>query len=382
MGKTGIETCYVMKDGKLLRCGYTTGSCAAGAAKAAVELLLTGTAPETVSVRIPKGIELCLDIEEPQSGEGWASCAVRKYAGDDPDVTDGILIRARAQARNEKGIVVSAGDGVGRITKPGLKQPVGSAAINPVPMEMIKAAAADALKACGGNTGIGIEISVPEGKRIAARTFNPRLGIEGGISILGTSGIVEPMSDEAMIESIRLEIRQKRAAGGEWLVLTPGNIGADFLAKQYGLQETDCVKCSNFIGRALDAALEAGFTKVLLAGHAGKLIKTAGGIMNTHSREADARAEIMASAAIRAGADTDTARTVLGCVTTEEMFGILDAAGLREKTAAVIGRQIDFYLSARTREQLTVGTILFSDRYGVLYRSDAVAVWEREGGKA
>ena len=291
MPKSGIEAYYTLKDGKKLQFGYTTGTCAAAAAKAATLLLLTGRVPETVHILTPKGIALDLEVLEPRRAEGAASCAIQKYSGDDPDVTNGILVFAKVRARPEPGILIDGGVGVGRVTKPGLKQAIGEAAINPVPREMIRLAAEEALDECGQVTGLSIIISVPEGVEIAQKTFNPRLGIEGGISILGTSGIVEPMSEDALVESIELEIRQKHALGRKRLFITPGNYGADFAKAVCSMDETELVKCSNYIGRTLDIAAAEGFREVLLIGHVGKLVKLSGGIMNTHSREGDGRAE-------------------------------------------------------------------------------------------
>ncbi|MBR6322245.1 MAG: cobalamin biosynthesis protein CbiD [Lachnospiraceae bacterium] len=370
-----MEGYYILKDGKKLRFGYTTGTCAAAAAKAAVKMLLTGRAPETVHIMTPKGIALDLAVLEPELSDGAASCAIRKYSGDDPDVTNGILVYAEARLSTEQGIKVDGGLGVGRVTKPGLKEPVGEAAINPVPREMIRQAAEEALDECGEMTGLSIVISVPEGVEIAKKTFNPRLGIVGGISILGTSGIVEPMSEEAMVESIELEIRQKHALGEERLIISPGNYGADFAKAVCELDETRLVKCSNYIGRTLDMAITEGYKEVLLIGQIGKLVKLSGGIMNTHSREGDGRAELMAAWALRAGADADLARAVLDCVTTEEMLRILHDAGLMERAMAVMGERIAFYLEHRVKGQITVGCVVFHENYGMLCSTGPALEW-------
>ena len=364
---TGIESYYKLKDGKKLRFGYTTGTCAAAAAKAAAILLLAGRAPKTVFIDTPKGIPLELEVLEPVYDESSASCAIRKYSGDDPDVTDGILVYANIRFRKEPGISIDGGTGIGRITKPGLKQPIGAAAINPVPMEMIRQAVEEVLEEFGESVGLEIVISAPEGVEIAKKTFNPRLGIMGGLSILGTSGIVEPMSETAILESIELEIRQKHALGCRRLLLTPGNYGADFLRSMWQISETEFVKCSNFIGQSLELAANAGFPEVLLVGHIGKLIKLSGGIMNTHSHEADCRAELMAAAALRAGCASETARAILGCVTTDE--NCLEAA------MAKVGERIDFYLQNRFRDRLTVGVIVFSNPYGILCATGPARLW-------
>lgn len=297
MHRTGIEDHFVQKDGKKLRFGYTTGTCAAAAAKAATVLLLTGDAPESVRIETPKGIALDLAVLEPVKGEGFASCAIQKDSGDDPDVTNGVLVYARVAFSSAPGITIDGGEGVGRVTKPGLKQRVGEAAINPVPRDMIRRAVEQAAQDRECRTGLSVIVSIPEGVALAKKTFNPRLGIEGGISILGTSGIVEPMSEDALIDSIALEIRQRKALGEPRLILAPGNYGADFFTEACGIAEARIVKCSNYVGKALETAIDAGFTEVLLAGHIGKLIKLSGGIMNTHSKEGDCRAELMAAAA-------------------------------------------------------------------------------------
>ena len=379
MFETGIEGHYALVDGKKLRFGYTTGTCAAAAAKAAAMLLLTGKAPEAEKIHTPKGIDLTLPVEEANREGGIARCAVRKFSGDDPDVTDGALVVATVSLSTAPGIHIDGGQGVGRVTKPGLKVPVGAAAINPGPRTMIEAAVREALEETEDVPGLAVVISVPEGEALAAKTFNPRLGIQGGISILGTSGIVEPMSEEALIDSIRLEICQRKALGETRLILAPGNYGLDFLRDELGIGEDRVVKVSNYIGRALDTAAEEGFSGVLLAGHIGKLIKLSGGIMNTHSREGDGRAELMAGCALRAGADADTARAILDCVTTDEMLRILREKGLLEVAMEAMAQRIDLYVNARTRGLLTVSVLVFGER-GLLCATPPAQAWLRKRG--
>ena len=381
MHKTGIEEHFVLKDGKKLFFGYTTGTCAAAAAKAAVYMLLTGKKAEYVHISTPKGIELELETEDAHFDGKTAVCAVRKYSGDDPDVTDGLLIYAKVRLTQDHEIKITGGKGVGRVTKPGLKQRIGEPAINPVPMEMIRRAASEAMDDIGESCGAEIEISVPNGEETAKKTFNPKLGITGGISILGTSGIVEPMSEEALVGSIELEIRQKHTLGEDTLLLTPGNYGADFLRNTFGIHEDEQVKCSNFIGRALDAGAAAGFRRILLTGHIGKLVKLSGGIMNTHSREGDARAELMAGCALMAGADAELCRCILGCVTTDEMLRIMKDADILEKCMSIMGEKIYAALKNRVREQAEVGYIVFSEEYGVLCMSDNARHWIDEHKK-
>ena len=378
MFETGIEGYYALVDGKKLQYGYTTGTCAAAAAKAAVLLLLTGRAPTAVKIHTPKGIDLTLPLEGSAREGDEARCAVRKYSGDDPDVTNGVLVWASVRVSAVPGVHIDGGVGVGRATKPGLKVAVGEAAINPGPRAMIEKAVLEALEETEPVIGMDVVISVPEGVALAQKTFNPRLGIVGGISILGTSGIVEPMSEEALVDSIRLEIRQRKALGETRLILAPGNYGTDFLRDVMGVTEERIVKVSNFIGRALDTAAEVDFKEVLLAGHIGKLVKLSGGIMNTHSREGDGRAELMAACALKAGADADTARAILECVTTDEMLRIIREKGLLDKAMEILAQRIDLYVNVRVKGLLTVGVMVFSDGSGPLCATEPAKAWLRE----
>ncbi|MBR0507036.1 MAG: cobalamin biosynthesis protein CbiD [Clostridia bacterium] len=364
-----MEAHFIEKDGKRLRFGYTTGTCAAAAAKAATALLLSGAAPETVPIRTPKGIDLTLPVLEPSLADGVAICAIRKDSGDDPDVTNGVLVYAAVSFSPVPGVAIDGGTGVGRVTKPGLKQAIGEAAINPVPREMIKNAVEEAAAEYDGEGGFSVVISIPEGVALAEKTFNPRLGIEGGISILGTSGVVEPMSEDALVDSIRLEIKQRRALGDPFLVLTPGNYGADFLNARYGLADERVVKCSNYVGDALDAAAGAGFSRVLLAGHIGKLVKLSGGFFNTHSRLGDHRAELTAAAAAEAGADEATQNAMFDCVTTDEMLRILTEKGLLPGTMRALETRIDAALRARF-QTLSIGVIVFTTGNRELFRNE------------
>ena len=377
MHETGIEGYYAIRDGKKLYYGYTTGTCAAAAAKAAALMLATGGPVPCVDILTPKGIALNLEVLEPELSARHARCAVRKYSGDDPDVTNGILIYADVTPAETPGVAVDGGEGVGRVTKPGLKQAIGEAAINPVPMQMIRAAA-ESVAEDYGIRGLKVVISIPAGVELAKRTFNPRLGIVGGISVLGTSGIVEPMSEAALVESIGLELRQKYALGCRRILVAPGNYGADFLRSLAHVEEAELVKCSNFIGQTIDMAVSAGYGEMLFISHIGKAIKLAGGIMNTHSREADSRAELMAACALRAGASAETARRILDCLTTDEMLSILRADGLLEKTMRIAGERIDYYLNYRAKGQITIGAAVFSNETGMLCTTGPAEKWLAE----
>lgn len=365
---------YITKDGKKLRCGYTTGSAAAAASKAAALMLLFGERIEHVHLVTPNGTELLLAIEDIEIGSDFVSCAVKKDAGDDPDVTNGIQIYAKAArfSAQQPEIRIEGGKGVGRVTKAGLDQPPGAAAINSVPREMIRLELLEVMEKAGYIGGLLIEISVPGGEEIAARTFNPRLGIVGGISILGTTGIVEPMSDAAVIDTIRIEMNVKRTAGFEYLLLTPGNYGEDFLSGTMGFPIGTAVKCSNYIGEALEHAVSVGFRGVLLVGHIGKLVKLACGMMNTHSRYGDCRAEIFASHAALCGADTDTVRKLMESVMTDDMLDIVKQEGLLSSVACSIGEKIAFHVTEKMKGVTEVGIVVFSNRKGVFFQTPNV----------
>lgn len=365
-----------------MRYGFTTGSCAAAAAKAAAYMLLSGRQKNTITIETPKGIPYTAEILEITRGEKAVQCAVRKDGGDDPDITSGALINAevsltdhtRTQATDTR-IHIDGGIGVGRVTKPGLDQPVGNAAINHVPREMI---AKEVLEVCDlmdykGN--LQVIISVPEGEAIAKQTFNPRLGIVGGISILGTSGIVEPMSNQALLDTIRVELNQRRAEGFDYVAVAPGNYGLDFMKKAYGYDLDKSVKCSNFIGATIDMAVECGFTRMLLTGHIGKLIKVAGGIMNTHSKEADCRMELLSAFAIHEGAGADVAAKILDCVATEEAVRLLREAGKQQEVMDYAMEQIMFYLNKRAGGRMQIDCIMYDNTFGELARSKEADRW-------
>ena len=364
--KNGLENYYVIRGQKKLRFGYTTGSCAAGAAKAAVEMLLGGYRMSEISLMTPKGILLSLELEDVQMEKNMVSCAVRKDGGDDPDSTNGLLIYALAEKTNTIGIILEGGTGVGRVTKPGLSQKIGEAAINPVPRSMILQEAKNASARYNYEGGLKITISVPEGERIARKTFNPRLGIVGGISILGTSGIVEPMSERALIESIHVEMKQHFAQGEEYFLVTPGNYGADFLREHMELPFEKNIKCSNYIGETIDMAVDMEAKGILFVAHIGKFVKVAAGIMNTHSHNADGRMEIMASNAIRVGAPLSCAQEILACNTTDEALDTLNRYKILKETMEELMKHIQFYLDHRSYEQILLGAVVFSNVYGYL----------------
>lgn len=364
--RTGLEDCYVIRDKKRLRCGYTTGSCSAAAAKAAARMLLLQKKISEIELMTPKGILLHLLLENITCEPEYAQCAVRKDGGDDPDATHGLLIYAGVKKCERPGVYIDGGIGVGRVTKKGLSQPVGAAAINKVPREMITRAVCEVMEELEYAGGIEVEIFVPGGEEIARKTFNPRLGIEGGISILGTSGIVVPMSEEALVASIRLEMEMRHANGDEYLIITPGNYGEDFLREHVEIDLKNSMKCSNYVGETLDMAVQLGIKGILFIAHIGKFVKVSGGIMNTHSRHADSRAELMAAHAARAGADLDTIRRILDTITTEEAMNIIIEKELTQPVMEQMTDKIRYYLQHRCQGQLETEAIIFSNAHGYL----------------
>lgn len=362
---------YLIKDGKKLRLGYTTGSCAAAAAKAAAWMLLTGQRKEQIQIRTPKGITLDLQVCDIRMEPERVSCATEKDSGDDPDVTKGMHITATVSRRREPGVLIDGGKGVGRVTKPGLDQPVGNAAINSVPRQMIRENVDEVCRAADYHGGLDVVISAPGGEEIARKTFNPRLGIEGGISILGTSGIVEPMSEEALVGSIQVEIRQKVASGARYLLVTPGNYGETFLREHMTLPFSESVKCSNFVGQTIDMAQQLGVKGILFVAHIGKFVKVAAGIMNTHSRWADGRGEILAANALRAGISREAALEILEAATTEEALSVVVREGLLDAVMEQLTTRIHDHLNRRAGANCLLGAVLYSNQWGYLGQTES-----------
>lgn len=364
-----------MDSKKELRKGFTTGSCGAAAAKAALYILLTGSVKEEIEIITPGGAVFRTEVKDIFREGNRVRCAVVKDGGDDPDVTTGLHVTAEVSAE-ERGdgaleIQIEDGPGVGRVTLPGLDQPVGNAAINRVPRQMMEKELTEVAELLDFRGRIRVILSVPGGEAAAERTFNPRLGIEGGISILGTTGIVEPMSTRAILDTIRVELNQRKALGDRIAAVSPGNYGLNFMQETYGYDLNRSVKCSNYVGDTVDMVREMDFRGMLLTGHIGKLIKVSGGIMNTHSKEGDARMELLAAGVIRAGGSTDTLRGILNCRVTEEALGIIQGESpelLRKSMDAVMDR-ILYYLRKRAGEELPVECILYSNEFGLLAAS-------------
>ena len=370
-----------------LRLGYTTGSCAAAAAKAAVAMLLKEEEITHVKLITPKGIELYLEVESTIRTADYVQCAVEKYSGDDPDVTDGMKVYAKAEKiesflKEEEAeercfeikdhIVLAGGEGIGRVTKAGLEQQTGFPAINKIPRRMIADAVDEECRQYKYGGKIKITLSIPGGEKIAKKTFNPRLGIVGGLSVLGTTGIVEPMSEKALTDTIWLEMKMLKETGYDRCYVVPGNYGMDFLREELGVDEEVTVKCSNYIGDTIDDAKLLGMKGILFIGHIGKFVKVSGGIMNTHSRCADSRAELMAAQAFRAKAPMEVIGEILDSQTTEESVQILKDAGYLETTMAIMAEKIQFYLDHRTGKRIETGAIIFSNVEGVLAKTETV----------
>ena len=364
---------YIRSGQRLLRCGYTTGTCAALGAAGAARLLLTGREPETVALRTPKGIVVEVAPLWCRRTDTGAACAIRKDGGDDVDVTTGLPVIASVVLEPDApGVRIFGGEGVGRVTKPGLDQPVGEAAINHVPRRMIAEALEREAENAAYTGGFAVTISIEGGAETAKRTFNPHIGVEGGLSVLGTSGIVEPMSQQAILDTIQLEMNQaalraKNAPGPRRLVLAPGNYGLDYLASALPqFERFPVVKTSNFIGDTLDMAATAKFEEVLLVGHVGKLCKLAAGVMNTHSHTADGRAEVFCAHAALCGARREVCAALMDAATTDACLDILDGAGLRGPVLESILAAIQMHLDRRAGGAFRVGAVLFSNQHGPL----------------
>ncbi len=363
-----MEDRYVYSGTKKLRCGYTTGSCAAAAAKAAAEMLLSGRDVGSVRLTTPSGTVLDLPVTDRSFDSARAVCSIVKDSGDDPDVTNGIKIFAEVTLA-ESGTTIAGGEGVGTVTKAGLDQPVGAAAINSVPRKMITQAVEDVAAMFDYGGGFRVVISVPGGAELAEKTFNPRMGITGGISIIGTTGIVEPMSNAAVVETIRAEANMRKAAGHKYLLLTVGNYSEELIKLEAGELSERTVMCSNFIGEAIDIGVSLGFEGIMLIGHIGKLVKLGSGIMNTHSAYADGRMETLMACGVLAGVDNSVLARLTGCVTVDAALDILYECGCADKVLSVLSERIEHYMNARAGGKAAVGAASFSKKFGILFKT-------------
>lgn len=359
---------YVYIDGKKYRRGYTTGSCAAAASKAATYMLLTRDKIEKINIDTPKGIPLCIKVKHINICDEYVECAIEKDGGDDIDATHTMDIFSRVEIvdrYNKEDIIVDGGIGIGRVTKKGLSVEVGKAAINPVPMKMIhsevrKVIGEDIVSVIGKDKSLRITISAPLGEEIGKKTFNPRLGIIGGISILGTSGIVEPMSDEGWKKSLSIELEMKKSQGLDKIILVPGNHGEQFIKENLGIDMKYVIRTSNFIGYMLKEAQRIGYKKILMAGHIGKYIKISAGIFNTHSKIADARSEILVANLAMMKAPYEFLEEINNCVTAEGAVELINESEYTQIYDIISNKckyKIDQYL---LDEDMEVEVMIFS----------------------
>ena len=382
---------------KTLRCGVTTGTCAAAAAGAAMKKLLEGIEIPYMEVNTPKGVTVQIPVIYGESTGEYCEVFVKKDSGDDPDVTNGTRIGIRAERlaeafpsdrlgrafRDEKyqGLYLDGGTGVGRVTKSGLEQSVGQAAINKVPREMIFSQAEAVRKQAESREAFLLTVLVPEGEALAKKTFNPMLGIEGGISILGTSGILEPMSEKAIVDTIETQIRQMQRNGERNLLVTPGNYGQGYVTEKLGFSLENSVKSSNYIGETIDLAVSYGMERLLLVGNIGKLAKLGAGIMNTHSRMADGRAEILGFHLMLCGGSREQLAELSACITTEEMLKKLESWQLREAVMESLCQKIGEHVKRRAGETLQTGVMIFSENYGFLGQTagteEVLSAWKK-----
>lgn len=363
---------YIQSGNKILRCGFTTGTCATLASKACTVIHFTGQKIDTISIITPKGIEVIADVLNITISTNSITCAIRKDAGDDIDVTDGMLIYARIDFIDNNEINITGGEGVGLVTKKGLNQPVGEYAINSTPRKMIIEELTKLSKQYNYNKGYNVTIFAPEGKEIAKRTFNSNLGIIGGISIIGTTGIVEPQSLQALVDTIKVEINMHNTNCQKRLVLTFGNYGQDFITENNYkiLSKYEQVKISNFVGDTLDLLYPTEIEEVILVGHIGKVVKLAGGIMNTHSKFGDCRVEIFSAYSSYHGASHETIQKLMHSATTDACIDILDEINLRDIVMKSIIEKASQHLQKRVDSKIQIGLIAFSNTHGLLKISD------------
>ncbi|MDM9944563.1 cobalt-precorrin-5B (C(1))-methyltransferase CbiD [Clostridioides difficile] len=395
---------YVYIDGKKYRRGYTTGSCATGASKAAVYMLITKNRINTINIDTPKGIPLLLKVDNINISDTFVECSIKKDGGDDIDATHTMDIYARAEivAKNDKNkgyltlkdidslstnseckselykfIRVYGGIGIGVVTKKGISVDVGKPAINPTPLKMInheiRKLIGDNFESILGNDKVlKITIFAPQGETVAKKTFNPRLGIVGGISIIGTTGIVEPMSDEGWKKSLSIELQMKKEQGLDKIILVPGNHGEQFIREKLNLDIKYVVRVSNFVGYMIKEAQRIGYKKILMAGHIGKFIKVSAGIFNTHSKVSDARSEILVANLALMGARYEFLNKINQCVTTEEAVELINNSEYREVYNILSNKcreRVKQYLNENS-DDIDVEVIIFSMDKSLLGKSD------------
>jgi cobalt-precorrin-5B (C1)-methyltransferase len=338
-----------------LRRGFTTGSCAAAAAKAAALGAISGVVPSQVEISLPNGRRVSFEVRDGEASGGTGNCSVVKDAGDDPDVTNALKIVARVTVIKSGTVSIYGGDGVGRATKPGLQVAVGEAGINPVPRAMIRREVEGVLPA---GAGARVVISVPGGEKIAHKTFNPRLGIVGGISILGTTGIVEPKSVEACKSSLVCALDVARAEGFETVCLTPGNIGERGARMLGFLRDDQIVQTSNYVGFMMDEAIRRGFKHIILAGHPGKLAKLVQGHFMTHHSATKSACGVVVQIAREHGLSGRSLEEAVESPTVEGIIQIVKREA-RMDILNVLAQQIRRAAEDRLRRMADVRVFLF-----------------------
>ncbi|MCJ8343622.1 MAG: cobalt-precorrin-5B (C(1))-methyltransferase CbiD [Cetobacterium sp.] len=357
-----------------LKSGYTTGTCGAVGAYGALDLLLNGNENKIVKLKSLNGIDLEVPIESLKRGKNWARGVVLKYSGDDPDVTNGIEICAKVKIVKElpkisKGlyfdnILIVGGRGVGKVTKKGLQVLPGKSAINPGPQKMIL----NSIKSLIGDKDIKVVvwIYIPKGLQTARKTFNPKLGIVGGISVLGSTGIVKPMSEEALKDSLFVELKVlKESTGRDWVIFAFGNHGKSFCEKM-GIDVSQMVVISNYIGFMIESAVKLGFKRVLLIGHIGKAIKIAGGIFNTHSRVADGRLEILVANGVLIDEPRENLLKVLNSNTVEEACDYIE----KKELFNLIGNKVAQKSREYSRDEIEFQSAIFTFSGNMIGHSD------------
>lgn len=382
---------YVNKYQKNLRCGITTGTCATAAAMAATSKLLLGIDNKEVTIVTPKNVKVQVAVFADDTYVGIinnndnnryesVSFYVIKDSGDDPDVTNQCKVYATVTKITDDyhvsdaefyddsypNIYLAGGIGIGRVTKEGLEQEIGKPAINVVPRGMIIKAVYEVMQMAGYEGKLKVTISIPNGEELALKTFNPRLGIEGGLSILGTSGILEPMSEKAIVDTIETLIKQQASLGNKNLLVTPGNYGQGYVQDYFKMSLENSIKCSNYIGDTIDLAISYGMERFVLIGNVGKLCKLAAGIMNTHSKVADGRCEVFATHTALKGGSSELIAKIMNSITTEEILDILDSEGMVQCVMDSIMRKIDEVMAHRCAGKLKYAVYLFSEKRGFL----------------
>ena len=342
---------------RFLRYGITTGASAAAASKAAL-LALVSEPVERVIIPTPIGIRIEVPVKSSRKiSDDTAEAVVVKDAGEDIDATNKMEITATIKLTDNGEVVIKSGKGIGKVTKPGLQVPIGEGAINPVPRSMITAAVKEVLPA---GKGVEVTISAPEGETIAKKTLNPKLGIIGGVSILGTTGVVKPLSLEACRRSLVPQIDVALAHGYKRIVFVPGNIGEKIAIQQFSVPEDAIVQTGDFMGYMLDKAVEKGVKEIILLGHSGKLVKLAANIFNTHHKVADARNEVIASYAGAVGADTKTIKALLQSNTSDQATETLRDVNLLEATYTKIAERVSQRVSDRVENKIKISIIIVS----------------------